>query len=113
AAVLDSQRVRVDHVPGPAEGRGLAAEQIRETELLAMRRIAEDGETPPPGRSPPAPGRGEGATKAGTRAAVRSAACRPDLLRRPDLALTGGLVAVVFERGEGPRPPPHTVQAAP
>src|SRR5262249_42346926 len=100
AAVLKAQRVRVDHVPRPAKGRGLAAEQVRETELFAMRRIAEDGESRPGGRSTSVRGRGEGAAKARARAAIRIAASRPELPRGPDLTLTGGLVAVVLERGE-------------
>src|SRR5262249_15014476 len=68
AAVLDAQRVRVDHVPRPAKCRGLAPEQIRETELLAMRRIAEDGESEPPRRPSPARGGGEGTARKRARA---------------------------------------------
>src|SRR5262252_8499115 len=54
-----------------------------------------------------------GAAKAGARAAIRIAARRPELLRGPDLALTGGLVAVVLERGETTVHPLEHVEAPP
>src|SRR5262249_62346826 len=101
------------HLPRPAQGRRLATEQICKPELLAMPRVAKNGESWARRPSLPAPGRGKGAAKAGASAAIRVAARRPELCRSPKLALAPGLVAVVLEGGDAAAHPLEHVEASP
>ena len=113
--VCHGQGVRIHDLPFPAEGPRLAAEQVREPELLAVGGVAEDGETwaPACASAVSTPGGCEGTPEARPRPAIGVVPSRADLFRGPDLPLPGRLVAVVFERGQPPVGPLEDVEAPP